>query len=304
METSPQIKRSELPIEQQANFEGSWTNLMIERLRNPEIRKQVIDLICRVEEGEKDRPIGKKTDRKGNQEEILIEDGDHEINVERYYTPRSREEIEKEYDHDVEEISQSTPISYSQTCSPFVEVEKKQGREVLTPYMNFPLIGPMTSKALGVFEAHEKGHVIRRYSYIQSRNDGLISLIPGEDSVGEMFRSSVDFSKLECHNIVEKLRIFAKEKGLSESSLPKERDIASKFRRYLMNPMELAERMGQIKNYFGMKGGDMFMKEHLAYSREHYVKDVGLDNEMTQFFQIITPEKENTFIELINSAGI
>ena len=36
---------------------------------------------------------------------------------------------------------------------------------------------------------------------------------------------------------------------------------------------ELAERMSQLKNYFGFKGGEVFTRQHLAYARENYLKD-------------------------------
>ncbi len=62
--------------------------------------------------------------------------------------------------------------------------------------------------------------------------------------------------------------------------------------------------MSQLKCYFGMNGDEVFTPEHLVYAREHYVTDTGLDNLMTQFFQAITPETENGFLELINTSGI
>ncbi len=64
---------------------------------------------------------------------------------------------------------------------------------------------------------------------------------------------------------------------------------------------ELVARMTQIKNYFGMVGNDTFTKAHLDYAREHYLKDVVFDNNMTEFFNSITPEKEKKFLEIINS---
>lgn len=73
---------------------------------------------------------------------------------------------------------------------------------------------------------------------------------------------------------------------------------------YLFNSSEIAERMSQLKNYFGMKGADEFTSAHLQHAKEHYVTDTSLDNNMTQFFQAITPESEKDFLRIINNSGI
>ena len=52
-----------------------------------------------------------------------------------------------------------------------------------------------------------------------------------------------------------------------------------------------------------MRGDEVFTKEHLDYAREHYIKDRGFDN-MSELFQMITPEKEERFLEVINSVGV
>ena len=73
---------------------------------------------------------------------------------------------------------------------------------------------------------------------------------------------------------------------------------------YLFSGPEVAERMSQLKNYFGIKDSEHFTREHLEYARQHYITDTGMDNRMRHFFQAITPETEVAFIELINSSGI
>lgn len=73
---------------------------------------------------------------------------------------------------------------------------------------------------------------------------------------------------------------------------------------YLANPEEIAERMSQLKNYFGMGPEDRFGKKHLAYAREHYLNDIKLDNTMSDFFAGITPDREAEFIRLINELPI
>lgn len=47
---------------------------------------------------------------------------------------------------------------------------------------------------------------------------------------------------------------------------------------------ELVARGTQLKNYFGLKGGEPITEDMLKYAAKHYVKDTGLDNNMTQFF--------------------
>ncbi len=73
---------------------------------------------------------------------------------------------------------------------------------------------------------------------------------------------------------------------------------------YQTDPNELIERMSQLKNYFGMTGTEKFTLEHLAYARKHYEEDVGMHGFMKTFFDMITPETEEKFIELMNTLGI
>lgn len=73
---------------------------------------------------------------------------------------------------------------------------------------------------------------------------------------------------------------------------------------YLKKPEEVIERMSQLKNYFGMQGSEKFTKEHLRVAKENYLKDTELDNNMTDFFNAITPETEDAFIEVINKFGV
>lgn len=73
---------------------------------------------------------------------------------------------------------------------------------------------------------------------------------------------------------------------------------------YLFTGDEIVERMSQLKNYFGMDGSDKFTKDHLHYAKENYIEDTGMDNAMSLFFQGITEETEDEFLELINSMGV
>ncbi len=62
---------------------------------------------------------------------------------------------------------------------------------------------------------------------------------------------------------------------------------------------EVVARMSQLKNYFGFCGDEEFKLEHLNYARENYVKDTGLDNNMSDFFNAIMDDKK--FVELMNT---
>ncbi|MCK9351851.1 MAG: hypothetical protein WCT49_05320 [Candidatus Paceibacterota bacterium] len=285
-EKQPQIEIpcSELPIEQQANFEGSWTNLMCERLRNPEIRKQVIDLIWEQElviqeELKKIREEGQKIER------TLI----------------TRQEMENNFEKVLDSVERDTPVFFGKTMpnanGQVGEEEKKKlkegerydkDREIMNLDWIFPdTNNKLTAEQWNITESHEKGHVLRRYS---------------GRCFSEKFLKAFDLNtiKVSESEFEEWMNVHPSAHKKPKST----EDLEKMYKNYLNNPKELAERMSQLKNYFGMSGIDKFSKEHLAYAREHYIKDTDFDNMMTKFFQAITPEKEDAFIELINSAGI
>jgi hypothetical protein len=281
-ETFPQPKRSELPIEQQANFEGSWTNLMIERLRDPEIKKQIIDLLFASEQMAKESPDFEEKYENG-------------VRVIKEYIPLSRDKIEEEFEKRFKYIQGEIPLlPGSKAPHAGVDIE---GKDVVNMYENW--INPKTGekpieKVKNIAESHEKGHVIRKYKRRMGDEHSPYCL-------GEKFWKAFDFSAAQytiedCDDFRE-----TDKKGLQEKN---DDEIRKILMEYLMEPTELAERMSQLKNYFGITENERFTKEHLSYAREHYLKDTDFDNAMTQFFQAITPEKEDAFIEFINSAGI
>lgn len=109
----------------------------------------------------------------------------------------------------------------------------------------------------------------------------------------------------------QKMIIESHEKGHAMRTFPKiseirdgfdyEKHSAEKRTTYLKNPDELLERMAQLKNYFGFTGNELFTRGHLDNAREQYITNTGLDNDMTDFFNMITKEKEDKFLEIINS---
>lgn len=73
---------------------------------------------------------------------------------------------------------------------------------------------------------------------------------------------------------------------------------------YITKADEIIERMSQLKNYFGFNGGEVFTRQHLQHSKEHYIADTELDNDMTVFLSAITPATEDQFLKVINEYPI
>ena len=115
-------------------------------------------------------------------------------------------------------------------------------------------------------------------------------------------------SAVEAHEKGHLIRYFKDEPGTSffadyfQQGFTLDRKTADFL--YLFNPLEIAERMAQLKNYFGMKGAEEFTSTHLKYAKEHYIFDTYLDNNMSLFFNAITAESEKDFLRIINNSGI
>ncbi len=260
-------------VESEANFEGNDSLLLIERLNNPRIRTQVIDLLLEAEESERGVIIE------------VTEFDEHGVqkgpSVKKSYEPKSREQLEAEYDEALRDISTSTPIRMAE--HPFDgPTEQAMVIGAKSPWSN----RPYTEKELSIIEAHEKGHRIRPYNY---------------DSLQTYFAQGFDSNSIRF--TPKELMIYRK--TLPETDQEKtDEEIIALYSEYLSSPVEIAERMGQLKNYFGLRGDGVFTKEHLDYARIHYMKDTGMDNGMRPFFQAITKEREEAFLTIINEAGI
>lgn len=68
----------------------------------------------------------------------------------------------------------------------------------------------------------------------------------------------------------------------------------------VLNNTELCARFNQVKNYFGLKEGQPVTKEMWEYAKQHYVLDTHMDNNMTDFFNAILPEKLDEFLKWAN----
>jgi hypothetical protein len=169
-----------------------------------------------------------------------------------------------------------------------------------------PLDRPLTGRERSMIAAHEKGHQIRPYRGEWFQRYFLSGLDPSkaeftETDYKEYLRNAV-LSGFMVDDDEGKLKPATKEEieAVFPFDAAKDAYISGVFR-----SVEIAERMAQLKNYFGMKAHETFTAEHLKVARERYLVDLpGCDNGMTQFFQAITPETEERFLYLINNSGI
>lgn len=274
MESSEEKFESETAhsLEKQANCEELASLLLFERLQNPKIRQQVVDLIFEAEQSRKDEKI---VETVRDEEGKPLKEGSKFITIKKVYIPETKERIEEDFDKALVKVMTDTPISLGEE-QPSLRLG---GREVLPLKWIFPTTGQKPNRQqMSIIEAHEKGHMVRRYLHGYLDDKFLKAFDP----------SLVEITESELSDYKNMTREEAKKSLL----------------RYLFSASELAERMSQLKNYFGMRGDEQFTKEHLYYAKEHYIQDTGMDNRMKLFFQAISLEKEPLFIELINSTGI
>ena len=128
-----------------------------------------------------------------------------------------------------------------------------------------------TPKDLDIIEAHEKFHHIHPTFAYKSMD---------MDFFDEMYRKAIDESYVR-------------------SCAQDQRSVD-----YMLSAAEIAARMSQLKNYFGMRGNETFTLVHLYHAKKHYVEDTRHDNNMTFFLRAITKKTEDEFISLMNSTGI
>lgn len=263
-------------LERIANFEGNQSELMLQRLSSAKIFNQIVDLWeTRLQVDWKYG--GKNTNISPDETSVL------EINKKSFYLPKNREEIEAELQRRLDNAMVSTPVRIERDinadteCIP-TELILQSGKRASTEQMS-------------IVEAHEKGHLIRTYS-------GMYY----EMIFHEGFDFSLDIIKRE---VVRNLGP-EKKSPLADPNQAAEdlENATAQMYWYISQPAELCERMSQLKNYFGMSGTEEFTKTHLDYARENYVTDTGMDNNMTLFFECITPDSEADFVKLMNTVGI
>ncbi len=151
------------------------------------------------------------------------------------------------------------------------------------------VLGEYGVKQKNYTEAHEKGHTVRKLRSTVAR----VYINTGFDF------NNVRLSKDRLNS----LRAHYAALGEDVSAATDE-ELRDSVIEYLENPMELIERMSQLKNYFGILGTEPFTKEHLVYARDRYIPDTGMDNHMVEFLQAITPQTEDKFLAIINNCGV
>lgn len=270
------------------------TLLVLSRLKNPVIREQWLDLLEANQVWLQNTP---ERQRRLKKDPVtgLVEQDDNGLPVwEDYFTPRdftpkTRELLNQEMEDAIARESAVTNIDFDREYTDSYARVDPEDR--YNPLKTTAVIGvkEVADKAYlhdtllnkVVTEAHEKGHTIRT----------------PEDSgyLRERFTRAFDLSKFNPDTYMKS------REGLNDEQVL---ESAKEYLFYFARPVEIIERMSQLKNYFGMKGDELFTKEHLEYARAHYLEDGILDNNMRAFFDAITPETEEAFLELINSSGI
>lgn len=309
METFSERNLPSCSVESEANYEGNDTGLLFQRIHDPVIKEQIINLFIGSDLEEQ-----KKIDRgdfrpiRGNLYKDAVGGrivrGDYLI----HFHVRSHEEVEQFLEKNIKKAESSTNISFG---------SNPPNAMAISLDWKLPNGSKPSVKQMSNIEAHEKGHVIRPY-----HGDFF------DKHFGAGFDSSkVIFTQQDYEEIMEKEGKREEEEIKRQIWVKNQEDKPFEFggkdeqgevykpyytfervRGNLMQALfcgaELAERMSQLKNYFGMNASQAFTKDQLYYAKDHYIQDTGMDNHMRFFFQAITPETEDAFVEIINSSGI
>ncbi|MEI6810760.1 MAG: hypothetical protein WCK60_01765 [Candidatus Nomurabacteria bacterium] len=280
-----------VPINEQANFKGNYSELLFSRMQNPVIRKQLLDLKEANEQWMAEHPpmktIFKKDPVTGATKLMDYEE------VPDVYDPKSRKELEDDLDEALKKQMSvtriSSDISYGESLSEVTDYDEwdesnARSRDIKMGIKRDSTI-PLTENEIrnrSNMEAHEKGHVFRH--------------LTASPYLMDKFSLAFDPSKLDVEkHLSHKLAVMSKEEAEKG---------ANKYLFDFSRPEELIERMSQLKGYFGMKGDEKFTPQHLEYARDHYLKDGMDNNNMQLFFDVITPQTEFAFLKLINSIGV
>lgn len=253
-------------IKMQANQEAPWSLVLFSRLENPVIKEQLLEMLFTANSGR----IPKKV-------------------------------LEQKHYAALETIEKDTPVVFTEARSKTHENGALKRERISLGYRDLMSGRKHTWKERHITEAHEKGHVVRwDYSAVKFAWSNEAAQLEPRYCLSGRFSPAFDFSKV-CFSEREY------ENRRSNGGIwsgKTNREIRNALVSYLCGPHELAERMSQLKNYFGFFGDEIFTEEHLSHARSHYVNDTEYDNLMTPFFQAISSEREDAFLSLMNSAGI
>lgn len=227
-------KQATEKIAEIANSKDNCTIVMLERLRNPVIYKQMFELSRAYE-----------TSRRGlNETPVWLLNN-----------------IQERFKRATEAVATETFIKESP--------DAKSDTWGIASYKKRDDGTPQTTQDLTITEAHEKFHRIHPTGF------------PSDPAYfNELYRGVLDGSRI---------------KRLTKTQEQYD---------YMLSAAEIAVRMSQLKNYFGMQGDETFTLVHLRYAQKNYVKDTGHDNNMSAFLWAVTKETEKQFLHLINTTGI
>ncbi len=296
-ETDKKETVEKISVEQQANFKGNYSELLFSRMNNPVVRKQLLDL---MEANEKWLSEHSETTSEVRRDpitgEAVLTDDDMIIfdQVPGIYIAKSREQLDEDLNEGIDREKLLTKLDFgmpfdssaTKKINPEGDFHSTSNSEAVMGVMRDNNV-PLTESEVrdrSIIEAHEKGHVFR-------------NLQPSK-FLEDKFKVAFDVSKVTAE------AYYGKDERPSFMS---DSDVNNSISGYLFDfkkPVEIMERMSQLKGYFGMKGDEKLTIQHLNYARSHYSKDIGLENHMQAFFDAITEETEFAFLKLINSVGV
>jgi hypothetical protein len=280
-------------IQERANYQGNYSELFLERLNNPIFFEKTVDMLYNYQLNIEYTGAGKQ-DRNGNLKKIPKKTWVRTIKKFRL----SREQIFEILKNRIKETFGQTQIDFRSNKSNSGGVGGTVGffhPEFLNQYK------PMTVLQMNITEAHEKGHIIRNMQPVKnSFTNNLYSAFNFEEL--KKIIKNPEVIKIYREVVYKDLVDDYKSIGLSDEEINTK--IVNSELEYNRNPMEIIERMAQLRNYFGMKFGEEFTKEHLDYVRENYTKDTGFYLQIQPFLNAITTQTEKRFLQLINELPI
>jgi hypothetical protein len=276
-----------LAVQREANYEGNDSELLFDRLDNPKILDQIVQMWMagyKAKEG--------KIEQRPTQDEdggIVFDSDGNYVLQDVTFVPPSEEKPREKIAELIKEAKTSTPVFFDGRAptSEGIGLDWKLPGDVVP-----------STKQKSIILAHEKGHLMRQFP------GGVEGDAYFREVFGKAFNmNNINFTEQDFEDTVAHRK---QEKQVTGYGLEDEDYTYDRMREstigYLSSPEEIVERMGQLKNYFGFKSDEEFTQEHLDYARGQYVKDTGLDNNMRHFFESITDDQE--FLRLINSVGV
>ncbi len=264
-------------IEKTANYEGSHTLLLWERIHNPVIKQRLLNNFY-----EHLSTLDKTAFLQANNYERTLRQAERARK--NFIENLTIDKIEKDFDLLARDVFNSTEINYETNPSQPASSGKLGSTGTVYVLATNEDGTRFSVNQLSAFEAHEKGHGIRMFY--------------GDSDFTRRVANAFDFTAITKETADQYREMVM---GLRKNTLSK--NTADPLK-YFESTHEIFERMGQLKNYFGMNADQVFTKDHLEYIRKHYIQYIGFKLQILPFLEAITNEKEDLFIELMNSLGV